>query len=111
MNCPKCGKELKDGHMYCEECGGEINLVPEFEAEVEESIATSIKSVVDKAEITMPDIQTPKKHWVGFVLISGFFAIVIFFLTAFGVGGYTVWDQSDYFHELLIDYHLEKKKN
>ena len=28
MNCPKCGKELTNGHLYCEACGYEINLVP-----------------------------------------------------------------------------------
>ena len=49
MNCPKCGKELVDGHLYCEACGQEINLVPEFEAEVEDSMAESIKGIIDDA--------------------------------------------------------------
>lgn len=121
MKCPKCGKELNDGHMYCEECGGEVNLVPEFETEVEESIATSIKSVVDKAEIaendsientgdndTWFDMKIKKKSFGSFVLSGGFLAVIIFLLTAFGMGGYTIWQKSEYFHELLMEYHLDK---
>ena len=51
MDCPKCGKKIAEGHMYCEECGHEINLVPEFEAEIEESMAESIRAIVNQAEL------------------------------------------------------------
>ncbi|MCD8379389.1 MAG: chitobiase/beta-hexosaminidase C-terminal domain-containing protein [Lachnospiraceae bacterium] len=47
MNCPKCGRPLKEGMLYCEHCGGEVNLVSEFDAQVEESIAAGMQTVLD----------------------------------------------------------------
>ena len=38
MICPNCGKEIPEGHMYCDNCGTEINFVPDFEPEVENEI-------------------------------------------------------------------------
>ena len=35
MKCPKCNRELKEGQLYCEVCGEEIQMVPEFEPEIE----------------------------------------------------------------------------
>ena len=85
MNCPKCGKELINGHLYCEACGYEINLVPEFEAEVEESIAESMKEIVDAAaleqEQTKKEPIITKKDTV-FLISGGLISIVIFVLTA-----------------------------
>lgn len=46
MICPKCGFELADGKLYCESCGEEIHMVPDFEPEIETSIAQSIHAVV-----------------------------------------------------------------
>ena len=85
MNCPKCGKELTNGHLYCEACGYEINLVPEFEAEVEESIAESMKEIVDAAALEQE--QTKKepiitKKDTAFLISGGVISIVIFVLTA-----------------------------
>ena len=33
MKCPNCGEELKEGYLYCEKCGEEIMIVPDFEPE------------------------------------------------------------------------------
>ena len=38
MKCPNCGFEIPEGHMYCDNCGKEINFVPDFEPEVENEI-------------------------------------------------------------------------
>ena len=45
MICPKCGNELKDGNMYCEQCGEEIVIVPEFIPEIELSIEESLSNI------------------------------------------------------------------
>jgi len=121
MNCPNCGKELEDGHMYCEDCGGEVKLVPEFEAEVEESMAASIQGILDKADMGEEQIHNEadqnqeievsyhkNKAITGFMLSSSFTAILIFFLTVLAVGGYTIWQNSTFFHEMLMDYHMEE---
>ena len=38
MQCPNCKEELKDGNLYCEKCGYEIQMVPDFEPDVDGSI-------------------------------------------------------------------------
>ena len=39
MVCPSCGCEMAEGHLYCETCGNEIRIVPDFEPEIENSIS------------------------------------------------------------------------
>ncbi|MCD7751314.1 MAG: chitobiase/beta-hexosaminidase C-terminal domain-containing protein [Lachnospiraceae bacterium] len=63
MNCPKCGRPLKEGMLYCEHCGGEVNLVPEFDAQVEESIAAGMQTVVDDGfEHQAPEADTEEQR-------------------------------------------------
>ena len=45
MKCPNCGKNIPEGHMYCDDCGTEINIVPDFEPEVENEISDYIMEV------------------------------------------------------------------
>lgn len=45
MKCPKCGAELKKDNMYCEVCGEEIHIVPDFEPEIENSIKETLSTV------------------------------------------------------------------
>lgn len=47
MRCPKCNQELKEGQLYCEACGEEILIVPEFEPEIEKSIEETLSNVAD----------------------------------------------------------------
>lgn len=46
MTCPKCGSSLGEENMYCEVCGEEIHIVPEFVPEVESSIESSLQELV-----------------------------------------------------------------
>jgi uncharacterized Zn finger protein (UPF0148 family) len=48
MKCPNCGFEIPEGHMYCDNCGTEINFVPEFEPEVENEINETLSGVADE---------------------------------------------------------------
>lgn len=47
MICPDCGREIPEGHLYCDTCGREVQIVPDFEPEVENSITESLSSVVE----------------------------------------------------------------
>lgn len=38
MKCPKCGHNLPEGKLFCEKCGEEINIVPDYEPETDLSI-------------------------------------------------------------------------
>lgn len=38
MECQKCGAELPEGRLYCEKCGEEVQMVPDFEPELENSL-------------------------------------------------------------------------
>ena len=47
MVCPECGREIPEGHLYCDTCGMEVRIVPDFEPEVENSITESLSGVVE----------------------------------------------------------------
>lgn len=62
MRCPSCGMELPEGKLYCEQCGEEIHIVPDFEPEVEITIAESLGQVLESAfEKQIPKKQQEKK--------------------------------------------------
>ena len=39
MKCPECGKEIRDGMLFCSHCGGEIRIVQDYVPEVDEIVA------------------------------------------------------------------------
>ena len=47
MICPECGREIPEGHLYCDFCGQEVQIVPDFEPEVENSITESLSGVAE----------------------------------------------------------------
>ncbi|MCM1154639.1 MAG: chitobiase/beta-hexosaminidase C-terminal domain-containing protein [Roseburia sp.] len=80
MKCPNCGEEMKEGQLICEACGNEIQIVPDFEPEIEEEMENSItetlstlvalqdeeegtdaeKEVLEKPAVTEPKPPAPK---------------------------------------------------
>lgn len=55
MTCPKCGNVLNEGNMYCEVCGEEMHIVPEFIPEIELSIEESLSSIAKEVN---PDTES-----------------------------------------------------
>lgn len=51
MKCPNCGQEIQAGHLYCEKCGMEIRIVPDFEPEIENSITETLSTVAEEIEV------------------------------------------------------------
>lgn len=47
MKCPRCGKEIKDGNLYCEHCAMEIKIVPEYDTEIEQEMQDAMQTVSD----------------------------------------------------------------
>lgn len=48
MKCPKCGFEMQEEQLYCEHCGMEIQMVPDFEPEIENSISETLTTIVEE---------------------------------------------------------------
>lgn len=55
MKCPNCGAEMKDGLLYCEHCGEDIHIVPDFEPEVEYNLEQTLSDIVK-------DIREPEEN-------------------------------------------------
>lgn len=76
MKCIKCGAEIPEGKMYCAECGEEIHIVPDFEAEVESQIDETMNHIMDEvAGQSAFDVPKVKKHrfllWIIIAVIIG----------------------------------------
>ena len=52
MKCPHCGNEIPDDYLLCDKCGQEIQIVPDFEPEIENSIAETLTTMVSLEEET-----------------------------------------------------------
>ena len=50
MKCPKCGQVIQEGHLYCEKCGMEIQIVPDFEPDFENSITETLSTVAEEID-------------------------------------------------------------
>lgn len=48
MKCPKCGEEMPEGSLYCEHCGEDIHIVPDFEPELERNIEQNINNILEE---------------------------------------------------------------
>lgn len=50
MKCPNCGYEMADGTLYCEHCGEDIHIVPDFEPELEQNMEQTINGMLEQIE-------------------------------------------------------------
>lgn len=63
MKCPNCGYEIPDGQLYCENCGNEIRIVPDFDPEIENSISEAMTTLAEElahpegVNVFKPDIE------------------------------------------------------
>ena len=117
MKCPHCGSELKEGYLICEKCGEEIQIVPDFEPEIENSITETLSTLaaLQEGEDTQEKLQEDegteendltetavtaedgRKVWVAVSLI----VILIVALISYGAYSY---------HVRTIDYRINKAR-
>ena len=45
MKCPNCGEDMPDDSWYCEKCGCDIHIVPDYDLELESNILESIEYI------------------------------------------------------------------
>lgn len=63
MKCPKCGNEIPDGALFCENCATEIKMVPEYEAKLEEQISLGMEEaakVIAEEKGEVPVAEAPE---------------------------------------------------
>ena len=59
MKCLSCGCELEEGKLYCPRCGYEVQIVPDFEPEIEETISGVMNEALE--DITNHLIQSEEQ--------------------------------------------------
>lgn len=48
MKCPNCGAEMKESRLYCENCGEDIHIVPDFEPELELHMEKNLERISEE---------------------------------------------------------------
>ncbi|MBO4882430.1 MAG: chitobiase/beta-hexosaminidase C-terminal domain-containing protein [Lachnospiraceae bacterium] len=117
MKCQKCGAEIPEGSLYCEKCGQDIHIVPDFKEFAEKKAEDTVKSMLsdlddDEADFgrspegandDIPyreeDAPVPeKKHrtgWIRFALI----AVLTLILVTAGLAFFNRSSGTDYLFE------------
>lgn len=54
MKCPNCGTEVTEGRLYCEQCGEDIHIVPDFEPELEQDMQQTIHTILENLQEDEP---------------------------------------------------------
>lgn len=90
MKCPNCEHEIEDGKMYCEKCGYEVRIVPDFDPELDNEISKSLASAVSDEISNVTEETAPvenkehsvfRKFWYLFCLL--FVVLVAVFSVVF----------------------------
>lgn len=91
MKCQECGFELQEGKLYCEHCGKEIQIVPVFDSEIENSISETLSAVaeefLDEKEVQIQEKPSGEKagNRKLFFLLCGIGLVATSFLFIFGI--------------------------
>lgn len=62
MKCPNCGADMKEGSLYCEHCGEDIHIVPDFEPELEYNLEQSLHDIVKDIHVEGAEPGDPNKQ-------------------------------------------------
>lgn len=118
MKCPNCGNELEDGHLICELCGEEIQIVPDFEPEIENSITETLSTLaaMQEGEDTKTEAETDEdieyiedaeeneENLAGNRKIWVMMSLIIIFVVAFI--SYAMYA----YHIQTVEYQIDKAK-
>ena len=61
MHCPECGSELPEGTLYCENCGEDIHIVPDFDPHVEEQLDDALGRIGDQIDVARLEEKEEEK--------------------------------------------------
>ena len=89
MKCPNCGAEMPAGSLYCEQCGEDIHIVPDFEPEVEFNIEQTIQGIAEDILEDESLSETPQdmdmeeeeglgyRRWVFYAILVGVLCLIV----------------------------------
>ena len=97
MKCQKCGAEMVAGHLYCDICGAEFQIVPDFEPEIENSIAESLSDISETMEEDVSEKVVRLTSKVKSMKVPSFSIIlsVVFIASLFLFIGYSKYTNSN----------------
>ena len=121
MKCQKCGAEIPEGSLYCEKCGQDIHIVPDFKEFAEKKAEDTVKSLLSELDDDEADFgRSPeganderpvrenaapvpeKKHrmgWIRFALI----AVLTLILVTVGLAFFNRSSGTEYLFEQARD--------
>ncbi|MCM1045448.1 MAG: chitobiase/beta-hexosaminidase C-terminal domain-containing protein [Candidatus Gastranaerophilales bacterium] len=111
MKCPNCGAEMAEGSLYCNQCGEDIHIVPDFEPELDENIQQTIKNIaediwendrIEKEDAA--ETQKTSKEQKGYKKRIIFAIVLVVFLVAGTMGGIAL-----YLH-YSVDYQIDRAR-
>ena len=93
MKCPNCGEEMTYGALYCEHCGEDIHIVPDFEPELESNLEQTINGIVEELEVhSQESVEHEENERNGTKKQHGWKWIVLFLiLLIFAATGMSMW--------------------
>lgn len=96
MKCQKCGAEMVSGHLYCDICGAEYQIVPDFEPEIEYSIAQSMSDISETIEKDNKEQEKAKRSTIRTLKVPSFSIIflIVIICSVFVFMGYTKYTHS-----------------
>lgn len=79
MKCPNCGTEMADGVLYCEHCGEDIHIVPDFEPELEQDMELTISGMLEdiKEQEIAEDLEQVRGRRNSWKIIAASGAVLI----------------------------------
>lgn len=63
MKCQKCGADIPEGKIYCEQCGSAIQMVPDYNPVEDISIGTEEKKRTPKPPEKEEEIREERRPW------------------------------------------------
>jgi len=93
MICPNCGAQIGEDHLLCSVCGYEIQIVPEFDAEINRTIEETISDIsagIAEAQATNVEKKEQSNKKTNFLsgktglIIGGIAAVVLLCLVFAG---------------------------
>ena len=112
MKCPKCGEEMPENALYCEKCGEDIHIIPDFEPEVERNLQTIISGIAEEVTLQQKEIDLERKqkkqrqHKIACTFLAGAVLIYLCFMVGWMLQG-ILFDK----HEQSKDYQVKKARS